>query len=132
MNSLHFFFYNERNPFYYSEELKLPLEVGAVLEGTVLKITPFGAFVRLPEGITGLVHISQIADRYVKDIHEFLEEGQTVKVKVLGFDKMGRPDLSIKEANIPEPTFEEKLSRFLKESEERQEDLRKNLESKRR
>lgn len=110
----------------------MPLEVGAVLEGTVLKITPFGAFVRLPEGITGLVHISQIADRYVKDIHEFLEEGQTVKVKVLGFDKMGRPDLSIKEANIPEPTFEEKLSRFLKESEERQEDLRKNLESKRR
>ena len=118
--------------FYHSEEQKLSLEVGAVLEGTVLKITPFGAFVRLPEGTTGLVHISQIADRYVKDIHEFLEEGQTVKVKILGFDKMGRPDLSIKEANVPQLTFEEKLSKFLKESQERQEDLRKNLESKRR
>ncbi len=128
----------------------MSLEIGAVLEGTVTKITSFGAFVRLPEGLTGLVHISQIADCYVKDVRDFLEEGQKVKVKVVGFDKMGRPDLSIKQAketperktHIPEDhnpkdrihaqSFEEKLSRFLKESEERQEDLRKYLESKRR
>lgn len=127
----------------------MSLEIGAVLEGTVTKITSFGAFVRLPDGVAGLVHISQIADCYVKDVREFLSEGQTVRVKVVGFDKMGRPDLSIKQAKetskkprvsenhqartrIPEQSFEEKLSRFLKESEERQEDLRKNLENKRR
>jgi len=118
----------------------LALEVGMVVEGTIIKITAFGAFVRLSDGTVGLVHISQITDRYVKDVHEFLAEGQSVKAKVIGFDEKDRPNLSLK---LKSPkmeqkrqahglSFEEKLSRFLKESEERQEDLRKNLENKRR
>jgi S1 RNA binding domain protein len=51
----------------------MPLEVGSIMEGTVAGITNFGAFIQLPGGITGLVHISEIADVYVKDINEFLK-----------------------------------------------------------
>ena len=58
-------------------------EVGTVLEGKVTSITKFGAFVALEGGKSGLVHISEIANTYVNDVHDFLQEGQTVKVKLL-------------------------------------------------
>ena len=58
-------------------------EVGAILEGKVTSITKFGAFVALEGGKSGLVHISEIANTYVNDVHDFLQEGQVVKVKLL-------------------------------------------------
>lgn len=76
-------------------------EVGTVLEGKVTSITKFGAFVALEGGKSGLVHISEIANSYVNDVHDFLQEGQDVKVKLLAI-KDGKLDLSIKKA-LPPP-----------------------------
>lgn len=75
--------------------------VGSVLEGKVTGITKFGAFVSLPEGKSGLVHISEIAYSYVNDVKDHLKEGQEVKVKVIGIDENGRINLSIKKAMDP-------------------------------
>ena len=61
----------------------MQVEVGAVVEGTVTGITKFGAFVSLPDGTSGLVHISEIANTYVNDVNEFLKLGDKVKVRVL-------------------------------------------------
>ena len=72
---------------------------GAVLEGSVRSIASFGAFIDLPEGKSGLVHISEIASTYVTDIRQHLTEGQTVRVKVLNADERGRLSLSIKQAS---------------------------------
>ena len=77
--------------------------VGSVLEGKVTGITKFGAFVSLPEGKSGLVHISEIAYSYVNDVKDHLTEGQEVKVKVIGIDATGRINLSIKKAMDPPP-----------------------------
>ena len=77
--------------------------VGRILEGKVTGITKFGAFVSLGDNKSGLVHISEIANTYVNDIHDHLQEGQTVKVKVLAIDENGRINLSIKRAQ-PAPT----------------------------
>ena len=80
----------------------MELGVGSILEGKVTGITKFGAFVSLGENKSGLVHISEIANTYVNDIHEHLQEGQAVKVKVLAIDENGRINLSIKRA-LPNP-----------------------------
>ena len=64
----------------------MALEVGAVVEGRVTGITKFGAFVALPEGKSGLVHISEISDNYVKQPSDVLKVGQVVKVRVLSVD----------------------------------------------
>ncbi|UZT82769.1 S1 RNA-binding domain-containing protein [Caproicibacterium sp. BJN0003] len=80
----------------------MQLEVGAVLEGKVTGITKFGAFVELPEGHTGMVHISEIAPTFVQDIHEFVSEGQTVKVKVLNITEEGKISLSMKRLMAPQ------------------------------
>ena len=71
---------------------------GTILEGTVRSIAAFGAFINLPEGKTGLVHISEVSSAYVTDIRQHLTEGQTVKVKLLSTDEKGRVSLSIKQA----------------------------------
>ena len=73
----------------------MELTVGAVLEGKVKSITNFGAFVSLPEGKTGMVHISEVANAYVSDIRQHLTEGQDVKVMVIG-NENGKINLSIK------------------------------------
>jgi len=140
----------------------LAIEVGSVVEGVVTGITNFGAFVELPEGKTGLIHISEVADVYVNDVHDFLRERDTVKVKVLTVDDRGKIGLSIKalqdktaasaqpaaasarpprpprdmrrtaaSRQIGSPSFEDKLSRFLKDSDERLTDLRRKTDSKR-
>ena len=75
--------------------------VGSIVEGKVTGITKFGAFVSLPGGKSGLVHISEIAYSYVSDVSEFLKEGQEVKVKVIGIDESNRINLSIKKAEEP-------------------------------
>ncbi|WP_309122869.1 S1 domain-containing RNA-binding protein [Paenibacillus sp.] len=166
------------------------IEVGAKLEGKVTGITHFGAFVELPGGVTGLVHISEIADSYVKDVKDHLKLEDVVTVKVINVDKDGKIGLSIKKAvdrppEAPRPSFgrdgpreggggfgggrppreggggfggrggfgggrggdrrqggggfgggrpasfEDKMSRFLKDSEERMSSLKKNTEGKR-
>ena len=76
----------------------MELEIGSILEGKVTGITKFGAFVSLPMGKSGLVHISEIANAYVSDVHDFLSDGQTVTVKVLSINEAGKINLSIKQA----------------------------------
>ena len=134
-------------------------EVGTVLEGKVTSITKFGAFVALEGGKSGLVHISEIANSYVNDVHDFLQEGQDVKVKLLAI-KDGKLDLSIKKAlpaperpaqrnfhprpaAVPRPAvqaadttpsgdlaFEDKLKQFLSSSERKMADLNRNISGK--
>ncbi len=116
--------------------------VGSKVEGKVTGITHFGAFVELPDGITGLVHISEVDEEYVKDIHLFLKVNDAVMVKIINVDKDGKIGLSIRQAkNKPAPdpekkkandrAFEDQLSRFLKDSEERLTTLRRSTDSKR-
>lgn len=81
----------------------MELEVGSVLEGKVTGITKFGAFVTLPNGRSGLVHISEIAWSYVSNVSDHLSEGQMVKVKIIGIDANNRINLSIKQALPPPP-----------------------------
>lgn len=81
----------------------MEFEIGSVIEGTVKSITNFGAFIALPGGKTGMVHISEVANTYVNDIHDFLQEGQAVRVKVLSVDPAGKIGLSIKKALPPAP-----------------------------
>ena len=135
----------------------MSIEVGSKLQGKVTGITNFGAFVELPDGSTGLVHISEVADNYVKDINDHLKVGDQVEVKVINVEKDGKIGLSIKKAkDRPEPpkshshshsqrprqgrtndrpnskeTFEAKMARFLKDSEDRLSSLKRNTESKR-
>ncbi|HHV63168.1 MAG TPA: S1 RNA-binding domain-containing protein [Firmicutes bacterium] len=117
--------------------------VGSIVEGKITGITHFGAFVELAGGQTGLVHISEVADTYVKDIKDYLKENDVVKVKVITVEN-GKIGLSIKQADpnyrpdrsrvhrrAAQQSFEDKLSRFLKESDERQADLKRSMESKR-
>ena len=145
----------------------MSIEVGNILEGVVTGITKFGAFVELPGGKVGLVHISEVADVYVKDVNDFLKEKDKVKVKVLNVDDHGKIGLSIKQlqekkaeeqpqqrnarpvtnsnyrSNAPRKSFnndfrrhnsvsfEDKLSKFLKDSDEKLTDLRRKTDSKR-
>jgi S1 RNA binding domain protein len=75
----------------------LSIEVGSKVQGKVTGITNFGAFVELPGGTTGLVHISEVADSYVKDVNDHLKVGDQVEVKVIS-EKDGKTALSIKKA----------------------------------
>lgn len=125
----------------------MSIEIGTEVEGKVTGLTKFGAFIELPEGKVGLVHISQIADSYVTDITKHLRVGDVIKVKVLGSAKEGKFDLSIKqvgktawqakarrpreEAGRPAPgSFEDKITQFLKQSDEKLQDWKRNLEVK--
>ncbi|MCL2563906.1 MAG: S1 RNA-binding domain-containing protein [Oscillospiraceae bacterium] len=113
------------------------LDVGMVVVGKVTGIKKFGAFVTLEDRRSGLVHISEVANAYVDDIAAHLQEGQEVKVKIVGIDENGRINLSIKKAMEPEPsaapapvrpqrrpapqerppaTFEDRLKQFMQDS----------------
>ena len=135
----------------------MSIEVGAVVEGTVTGITNFGAFIELPGGKVGLVHISEVADVYVRDVKDFLKERDKVQVKILSIDANGKIGLSIKQLQPPAetrrppafegrrpgpmeprrplrpapPSFEDRLTKFLKDSDERLTDLKKATDSKR-
>lgn len=122
--------------------------VGDVLEGVVTGITGFGAFVKLEDGSTGLVHISEVADTYVKEIGDFLKIDDAVKVKVLSVGDNKKIALSIKQAQPkpkPQPaenytapapkksnSFEDKLAEFLKDSNEKLIALKRHQEGRRR
>ncbi|WON77328.1 polyribonucleotide nucleotidyltransferase [Serratia sp. UGAL515B_01] len=84
------------------EEITAEIEVGRVYQGKVTRIVDFGAFVAIGGGKEGLVHISQIADKRVEKVTDYLQMGQDVPVKVLEVDRQGRVRLSIKEATAPE------------------------------
>jgi polyribonucleotide nucleotidyltransferase len=71
-------------------------EIGAIYEGKAASIMPYGAFVDLVPGVSGLVHVSELSDDFVKDVHDFINEGDIVKVKVVGIDNMGKIKLSMK------------------------------------
>ena len=118
----------------------MELNVGSIVDGKVTGIMKFGAFVSLPDGRSGLVHISEIAYTYVNEVSDFLQVGQEVKVKVIGIDPNGRINLSIKKtadpparpnrrsvpASAPGPapapraaSFEDKLKQFMQDSDSR-------------
>ena len=77
------------------------ISVGSILDGKVTGITKFGAFVALPEGKSGLVHISEIAYSYVNEVSDLRKEGPEVKVKIIGIDQANRINLSIKQVAPP-------------------------------
>lgn len=137
----------------------MALEPGTIIEGKVSGITQFGAFVTLENNKTGLVHISEVALEYVKDIKDHLKEGDTVKAKILSVDSAGKISLSIKQALIDErnaakkaaqkkapakpdnfdwskksaqpSSFEEMMAKFKQDSDEKLHDVKKGLDSKR-
>ena len=138
----------------------MTIEIGSKVQGKVTGITKFGAFIGLPGNLTGLVHISEVADSYVKDVNDHLKVGDQIEVKVLS-EKDGKISLSIKKAierpegqpssyskrptrqddrskdfrskgNFkPKETFEDKMALFLKSSEENLSTLKRSAESKR-
>lgn len=80
------------------QEITAEVEVGVIYTGKVARLADFGAFVTILPGKDGLVHISQIADKRVEKVSDYLTEGQEVQVKVLEIDRQGRVRLSMKEA----------------------------------
>ncbi len=119
----------------------MPVSVGDVVDGTVTGITNFGAFIQLPEGKSGLVHISEISHDYVEKVVDYLKKDQKVKVKVLSISKEGKISLSIRQAkpktnkpieiewNKPDDkqkfmSFEDKMNKFLKDSNEKMDQLK--------
>ncbi|GAB6099790.1 S1 domain-containing RNA-binding protein [Halanaerocella petrolearia] len=119
----------------------MSIEVGSVVEGKVTGITNFGAFVDLGNGDTGLVHISEVADTYVKEISNFLDDGERVKVKVISIDEDGKIGLSIRQLSdekkkekfkktAPKKSLDDMIDDFMQESNQRQQDLKNNLENK--
>ena len=133
----------------------MQLEVGSIVEGKVKGITKFGAFVELSDGKVGLVHISEVASTFVKEVKDHLTEGQAVKVKILNISDDGKIGLSIKQAmcdadsgKVPfsknsgmknvsggvsilrdkaktAPSFEEMMAKFKKASDEKMSDLKR-------
>lgn len=131
----------------------MEFDVGSILEGKVTGITKFGAFVELPGGRTGMVHISEVAATFVKEIRDYVSENQTIKVKILNISEDGKISLSMKRAVDPPPrtgnsaprqqrpgrpgsyewqsrrneggTFEEMMSRFKQTSDEKMSDLKR-------
>lgn len=121
----------------------MDFSVGSIVEGKVTGITKFGAFVEMENGKTGLVHISEIAKSYVKDINDCLKENDVVKVKILNIEENGKIGLSIKQAVVEQTPsfkysqpaaqsanigFEDKLARFMKDSNEKLVTLKRHQE----
>ncbi len=86
----------------------MQIEVDSILHGKVTGIAPFGAFIELEGGKTGLVHISEVSSEYVEDINQHLTTGQEVKVKVISVEPNGKVSLSIKKASDSQPRREER------------------------
>jgi len=142
----------------------MAVETGAILDGTVVKLLKYGVIVSLPDNLSGLIHISEVADEYVHDVSDYFREGDGVKVKVLGKRDEGRYELSAKQAEARKPmagapprpagqsgggsrgfggdhrersssgpqSFEERLTDFLKESNRKQNELKRDRDGRRR
>ena len=112
-----------------------------MIDGTVERITPYGAFLKLEDGRLGLVHISEVDRNYVKDVHDHLREQDVVQAKVLAIKEDGKIDLSIKALQDPpperrprrgaDPGFESMLKKFMKQCEENLVDVKRAVEHKR-
>ena len=142
----------------------MSIEIGSIVEGKVTRITDFGAFVELEDNKSGLIHISEVADVYVRNVRDFLSEGDAVRAKVISIDDRGKIALSLKQLNrennadgarqsrpprapmqrggrgagdMRRPqrqlsaSFEERLSKFMKESDEKLADWKRKTDSKR-
>ena len=139
----------------------MQLAVGNIVEGKVTGITKFGAFVELPGGKTGMVHISEVAPTYVNEIRDHVTENQVVKVKILNITEEGKISLSMKRAmDRPAPaprraapgahrlerpdqydwnskkknenmSFEDMLAKFKQTSDEKMNDIKRGMDSKR-
>ncbi len=77
----------------------MQFEEGAIVSGKITGLTDFGAFVELEGGKTGMIHISEVASNYVKDIREHVSVGQEVKAKVISVSPEGKISLSIRKLN---------------------------------
>ncbi|MBR3446985.1 MAG: S1 RNA-binding domain-containing protein [Oscillospiraceae bacterium] len=139
----------------------MQLEIGQIYEGRVRSITQYGAFVEVcgeneQDSATGMVHISEVANTFVKEIRDFLHENDTVRVKVIGVNPQGKISMSVKQAEEPkqqekpqrrprdpqkpriyepkrsvpqsEMSFEDKLLHFKQASEEKICDLKRGSE----
>ncbi len=132
----------------------MQVQIGGICEGKVTGVKKFGAFVLLPDGTTGMVHISEVSSEYIKELADVLVEGQSVKVKILSVNEEGKVALSIKRAQDkpPRPTradsgkvwqpkpsavqgdamsFEDMMARFKTQSEEKISDLKRVTEARR-
>lgn len=138
----------------------MELEPGKIVEGKVTGITQFGAFISFDGGKTGLIHISEIALEYVKDIKNHVKEGDIVKAKILSIDNAGKISLSVKQALLDEKkqakkapskkpqqrkpddfdwskknqqpaSFEDMIAKFKQDSDEKLQDMKKGIDSKR-
>lgn len=144
----------------------MSIDIGSTVEGTIVKLADYGAIVRLQGGKTGLIHISEIADTFVRDVKDYFKEQDRVIVRVLSVNNKGRYELSTKDIEQPvletpparekEPPperpaevidlgpdgldfdqssedarFEEQLQRYIKDSQERLTDIKRNIECKR-
>ncbi len=136
----------------------MQLEPGTIVEGKVTGITPFGAFISFDNGKTGLVHISEIALEYVKNISDHLKENDVIKAKILSIDPSGKISLSIKQALLAEraqarkaarnqsskkpedidwsrksapASFEDMMAKFKQDSDEKLSEMKKGLDAKR-
>lgn len=130
----------------------MQIDIGSVHEGTVTGLTKFGAFVKLENGASGMVHISEVSNEYVSEISEHLSEGDKVKVKVIEINEKGKISLSIKKA-LPQPekpkpkrennsnrgwkgtpqqetsapmSFEDMMAKFKAQSEDKMSDLKRS------
>lgn len=119
----------------------MPVSVGEIVEGTVTGITNFGAFIQLPEGKSGLVHISEVSHDYVEKVSDYLKKDQKVKVKVLSISADGKISLSVRQAKpkTSKPveidwsrqddrqrsmSFEDMLNSYLKDSNEKMDQIK--------
>lgn len=133
----------------------MQLEVGGIVEGKITGVKKFGAFVLLPEGTTGMVHVSEVSNEYIQELSDVLSEGQMVKVKVLSISPEGKVALSIKKTQEKPPrlaradtgkvwqpkqkaapvgdglSFEDMMARFKTQSEEKISDLKRVTEARR-
>ena len=126
-----------------SNENKGEIEQGSIIEVEVTTIADFGVFVKCSTGEEGLIHISEVANEYVTNINKYVKDGEMVKVKVLGRNKKGKLEFSMKKAvekTAPKALFlrslsenkefEDLLTKYLKKSEEKHIDIRRNLKKK--
>ena len=130
----------------------MELAVGTIISGKVTAITKFGAFVSLPGGKSGLVHISEVAAAFVSDVHDYLTEGQEVTVKILSVSpepaRLARPQggrpgprsggrsprpaqATVAMQPPAEPSFEDKLKQFMTQSDSKQSELNRYMAGKR-
>ena len=78
------------------QEITFEPEIGDIYEGPVVKVIDAGAFVSISNNRDGFVHISELADYRIDFVEDAINEGDVIKVKVIGFDKKGRPKLSFR------------------------------------